>query len=148
MSICCSSKTRKLQQSKLLLRWHRTLRPMASAILTSRTKKGPILFWAWIALASMCTRRRRGQIESHRNRAQNGSLQLFSDCRLSPQINFPWSEINRISCQNNNFIVKLTDKKSPKFVVGTDPFYQNVCEHNDKDIITKFNFRVFAGQSR
>ena len=40
--------------------------------------------------------------------------------RLSPQINFPWSEINRISCQNNNFIVKLTDKKSPKFVVGTD----------------------------
>jgi len=36
--------------------------------------------------------------------------------RLSPQINFPWSEINRISCQNNNFIVKLTDKKSPKFV--------------------------------
>ena len=40
--------------------------------------------------------------------------------RLSPQINFPWSEINRISCQNNNFIVKLTDKKSPKFVVGTN----------------------------
>ena len=61
VSICCSSKKRKLQQSKLLPRWHRTLRPMASAILTSRTKKGPILFWAWIALASMCTRRRRGQ---------------------------------------------------------------------------------------
>ena len=40
--------------------------------------------------------------------------------RLSPQINFPWSEINRISCQSNNFIVKLTDKKSPKFVVGTN----------------------------
>ena len=67
----------------------------------------------------------------------------FSDCRLSPQINFPWSEINRISCQNNNFIVKLTDKKSPKFVVGTDPFYQN-----GEGIITGFNFRVFAGQSR
>lgn len=36
--------------------------------------------------------------------------------RLSPKINFPWSEINRISYQNSNFIVKLTDKKSPKFV--------------------------------
>ena len=73
LCISCSSKKRKLQQSNkirvvsrtkyfiLMLRWHRTLRPMASAILTSRTKKGPILFWAWIALASMCTRRRRGQ---------------------------------------------------------------------------------------
>jgi len=36
--------------------------------------------------------------------------------RLSPKINFPWSEINRISFKNNNFIVKLNDKKSPKFV--------------------------------
>merc|ERR1719228_2162419 len=36
--------------------------------------------------------------------------------RLSPKINFPWSEINRISYQNDNFIVKLNDKKSPKFV--------------------------------
>merc|ERR1712106_740734 len=36
--------------------------------------------------------------------------------RLSPKISFPWSEINRISHKNNNFIVKLNDKKSPKFV--------------------------------
>eukprot|EP00092_Neocalanus_flemingeri_P023067 GFUD01025004.1.p1 GENE.GFUD01025004.1~~GFUD01025004.1.p1 ORF type:complete len:586 (-),score=212.18 GFUD01025004.1:199-1956(-) len=36
--------------------------------------------------------------------------------RLSPKINFPWSEINRISYKNNNFIVKLNDKKSPKFI--------------------------------
>lgn len=36
--------------------------------------------------------------------------------RLNPKINFPWSEINRISYDNHNFIVKLTDKKSPKFV--------------------------------
>jgi len=36
--------------------------------------------------------------------------------RLSPKINFPWSEINRISFKNNNFIVKLNDKKSPKFI--------------------------------
>jgi len=36
--------------------------------------------------------------------------------RLSPKINFPWSEINRISFKSNNFIVKLNDKKSPKFI--------------------------------
>jgi len=36
--------------------------------------------------------------------------------RLSPKISFPWSEINRISFKNNNFIVKLNDKKSPKFI--------------------------------
>jgi len=36
--------------------------------------------------------------------------------RLSPKISFPWSEINRISYQSDNFIVKLNDKKSPKFV--------------------------------
>jgi len=36
--------------------------------------------------------------------------------KFSPQISFPWSEINRISYQNDNFIVKLNDKKSPKFV--------------------------------
>merc|ERR1719228_889880 len=50
--------------------------------------------------------------------------------RLSPHINFPWSEINRISCQNNNFIVKLTDKKSPKFVgvCGTKQISKKVYE--------------------
>jgi len=36
--------------------------------------------------------------------------------KFSPEINFPWSEINRISYQNDNFIVKLNDAKSPKFV--------------------------------
>jgi len=36
--------------------------------------------------------------------------------RISPKINFPWSEINRISYKGDNFIVKLNDKKSPKFV--------------------------------
>jgi len=36
--------------------------------------------------------------------------------KFSPQISFPWSEINRISYQNDNFLVKLNDKKSPKFV--------------------------------
>lgn len=36
--------------------------------------------------------------------------------RFSPKINFPWSEINRISYQGENFIVKLNDKKSPKFL--------------------------------
>jgi len=36
--------------------------------------------------------------------------------KFSPQISFPWSEINRISYQNDDFIVKLNDKKSPKFV--------------------------------
>merc|ERR1712080_423793 len=36
--------------------------------------------------------------------------------RISPKINFPWSEVNRISHKGDNFIVKLNDKKSPKFV--------------------------------
>ena len=43
--------------------------------------------------------------------------------RLNPKINFPWSEINRISYDNQNFIVKLTDKKSPKFVVSAWLFF-------------------------
>jgi len=36
--------------------------------------------------------------------------------KLNPKISFPWSEINRISFKNNDFIVKLNDKKSPKFI--------------------------------
>jgi len=36
--------------------------------------------------------------------------------KFSPKISFPWSEIDRIAYQNDNFIVKLTDKKSPKFI--------------------------------
>jgi len=39
------------------------------------------------------------------------------DNKLNPQINFPWSEISRISYSGENFIVKLTDKSSEKFVV-------------------------------
>ena len=50
---------------------------MASAILTSRTKKGPILFWAWIALASMCTRRRRGQRSNYIKKTQKWVFTTF-----------------------------------------------------------------------
>lgn len=35
---------------------------------------------------------------------------------FNPKINFPWSEINRISYESDKFIVKLNDKKTPKFV--------------------------------
>jgi len=50
--------------------------------------------------------------------------------RLSPKINFPWSEINKISYQQSNFIVKLTDKKSPKFVgvLKSKPMSKKVYE--------------------
>ena len=92
MPTCCSSKKGKLQQSKLLPRWHRTLRPMASAILTSRTKKGPILFWAWIALASMCTRRRRGQRSNYIKKHKMGVY------------NFIFFKSHENSAQNNNHI--------------------------------------------
>ena len=32
------------------------------------------------------------------------------------QINFPWSEIRRISYSGDKFIVKLTTKATPKFI--------------------------------
>jgi len=35
--------------------------------------------------------------------------------KFSPQLNFPWSEINRISYRNEKFIVKLNDNKTPNF---------------------------------
>jgi len=39
------------------------------------------------------------------------------DNKLNPQINFPWSEINRISYSGDNFVVKLTTKGTDKFMV-------------------------------
>jgi len=38
------------------------------------------------------------------------------DSKLNPEINFPWSEIRRISYSGDKFIVKLTTKATPKFI--------------------------------
>jgi len=37
--------------------------------------------------------------------------------RVNPQITFPWSEIHRISFNGENFVVKLIEKNSDKFIV-------------------------------
>jgi len=39
------------------------------------------------------------------------------DNKLNPEINFPWSEINRIVYSGDKFVVKLKNKGSEKFVV-------------------------------
>ncbi|XP_023343744.1 moesin/ezrin/radixin homolog 1 isoform X2 [Eurytemora carolleeae] len=45
-------------------------------------------------------------------------INIYSkDNKLNPQINFPWSEIGRISFGGDEFIVKMTDKSAAKFVV-------------------------------
>ena len=54
--------------------------------------------------------------------------------RLNPKINFPWSDINKINFKGKDFIVKLADKSSPKFVA--------ICE---KQRVAKAIYELASG---
>lgn len=38
---------------------------------------------------------------------------VYTSCRMTPKIGFPWSEIRNISFNDKKFVIKAIDKKSP-----------------------------------
>jgi len=56
---------------------------------------------------------------------------------FNPKINFPWSEINRISYESDKFLVKLNDKKTPNFV--------GICKSGSKNKKSKKIYDLASG---
>ncbi|KAK2714705.1 hypothetical protein QYM36_009060 [Artemia franciscana] len=42
------------------------------------------------------------------------------DNQLQPKINFPWSEVRNVSCEDKKFVIRPVDKTAPNFVIITE----------------------------